>query len=124
MSTAWQARERARRCTSPSWRSRRFPPRSRDVQAAPVVEEKPVAVTPPSMEKPWWQTKEVVAPIVAGGGLTGAASVVQSFGGIPWQNLVVIVVAVFGGLIVYQLWSRHSDKAATKAKAARVGAAA
>lgn len=99
------------------------PARAVAVQAAPVVEAKPVAVVPPSLQKPWWQTKEVVAPVIAGGGLTGAASVVQSFGGIPWQNLIIIVVAVFGGLIVYQLWSRHADKQAAKEKAAQIGAA-
>jgi putative chitinase len=43
-----------------------------EVKAAPVTEEKPVPVpvTPPSLEKPWWQTKQVLTPVLTGGALT------------------------------------------------------
>lgn len=73
----------------------------------------PVIATPPSLEKPWWQSKEVVAPLVTGGGLTGGATLMESFGRVPWQNMLVLVGVAVVALIAYQLWSRRKDQKAT-----------
>lgn len=65
----------------------------------------PVTAAPPSLDKPWYQSKEVIAPIVTGGG----ASALQALSGFPWQNLLIVAVI---GLVAYLLWSRHNDKKA------------
>ncbi|WP_234842108.1 peptidoglycan-binding domain-containing protein [Sinorhizobium meliloti] len=66
-----------------------------EVNVAPVTEEKlvPVSVTPPSLDAPGWKSNEVITPSVIGGG----ASLLTAIGGIPWQNLLLILVA-FGGM--------------------------
>jgi putative chitinase len=69
------------------------PEQSKAIQAAPVVEVKEVPVKLENPEKPWYQLREVVVPILTGGGITGAGTLVEKFGGIPWQNLIIIVVA-------------------------------
>lgn len=72
------------------------------VTAAPVTEEKavPVAVTPDSMDAPWYKSKETIVPAITGGGLTSALAAV---GGIPWENLAIVVLAlvVAGGVLLY-----------------------
>ncbi|WP_234892158.1 hypothetical protein [Sinorhizobium meliloti] len=91
-STAMSGRKRTLQCTRRLWRS---PQAARpEVKAAPVTEEKPVPVpvTPPSLDAPWWKSKEVITPSVIGGG----ASLLTAIGGITWQNLLLILVA-FGG---------------------------
>lgn len=78
----------------------------------PVVVEvtKPVAVTPPALKEPWWKSREFVAPILTGGGLTGGATLMESFGRVPWQNLIVLIVLTILLLGGYQLWSRRKDQ--------------
>ena len=72
------------------------------VKAAPVTEEVavPVAVTPASLEAPWWKSKETWVPAVTGGGLTGGLAAV---GGMPWQNLALVLLALVaaGGVLLY-----------------------
>lgn len=70
----------------------------------------PVVATPPSLDKPWWQSKEVIGPLVTGGGLTGGATLMESFGRVPWQNMLVLVGVAIVGLIAYQLYSRRKDQ--------------
>lgn len=77
---------------------------TKDTRAAPVV------ALPASLEKPWYKTKEVVAPVIAGGGLTAGVSFMDSLGRLPWQNMLVLGGFVFAGLIGYLLWSRARDK--------------
>jgi putative chitinase len=82
--------------------------RPASIMAAPVtvtetVTEEvavPVAVKPESMDAPWWKSKETWVPAITGGGLTGGLATV---GGMPWENLVVIVAAliVAGGVLLY-----------------------
>jgi putative chitinase len=67
------------------------------------VRNAPVVATPVSLEKPWYQSKEVVAPLVTGGG----AATIQALSGFPWQNLLIVAVV---GLIAYSLWSRRNDQ--------------
>ncbi|KDR87719.1 chitinase [Agrobacterium sp. TS43] len=75
------------------------------VKAAPVVEEKPVPVTPPSLDAPWWKSKEVIVPVVTGGGLSSGLATV---GSMPWQNLALILLA-FGLAGAFLLWRKKSD---------------
>lgn len=76
------------------------------------VKPSPVTVAPPSLEKPWYQSKEVIAPIITGGGLTGGATLMESFGRVPWQNMLILVGVAVAGLIAYQLYSRRKDQKA------------
>lgn len=76
-----------------------------DVRAAPVVEEKAVPVTPPSLDAPWWKSKEVIVPAVTGGGLSSGLAAV---GSMPWQNLALILIA-FGLAGAFLLWRKKSD---------------
>ncbi|MDH1271284.1 peptidoglycan-binding protein [Rhizobium pusense] len=76
-----------------------------EVKAAPVVEEKPVPVTPPSLDAPWWKSKEVIVPVVTGSGLSSGLAAV---GSMPWQNLALILVA-FGLAGAFLLWRKKSD---------------
>lgn len=75
-----------------------------------TVRNAPVVSTPASLDKPWWQSKEVIAPIVTGGGLTGGATLMESFGRVPWQNMLVLVGVAIVGLVAYQLYSRRKDQ--------------
>lgn len=84
--------------------------------------EKPVAVTPPSLDRPWWQSKEVVMPALTGGGLAGGATVLESFGRVPLGHVLVLIaigVLLLGG---YLLWSRRKDQKAVARTAARIEA--
>ncbi|MDX0735904.1 glycoside hydrolase family 19 protein, partial [Sinorhizobium medicae] len=80
-----------------------------EVKAAPVTEEKlvPVPVTPPSLDAPWWKSKEVITPSVIGGG----ASLLTAIGGIPWQNLLLILIA-FAGIAGFLYWRKNADRKA------------
>ncbi|QCM12361.1 glycoside hydrolase family 19 protein [Agrobacterium tumefaciens] len=77
------------------------------VKAAPVTEEKPVpvAVTPPGLDAPWWKSKEVIVPVVTGGGLSSGLA---GIGSIPWQNLALVLLAfaLVGGFL---LWRKSVD---------------
>lgn len=84
---------------------------SNSVAVAPVTEEKAVAVTPPALKEPWWKSKEVVSTALTGGGVSTA---ITSLGGWQWQSLLVVVVALFLGLIGFLIWSRLSDRKATE----------
>ncbi|WP_234827998.1 peptidoglycan-binding protein [Sinorhizobium meliloti] len=64
-----------------------------EVKAAPVTEKSRYRSRPPSLYAPWWKSKEVITPSVIGGG----ASLLTVIGGIPWQNLLLILVA-FGAI--------------------------
>ncbi|KQR27244.1 chitinase [Rhizobium sp. Leaf155] len=75
------------------------------VKAAPVTEAVPVAVIPPSMEAPWWKSKEVIVPAVTGGGLSSGLA---AAGAMPWQNLALVLVA-FGLLGLFLLWRKSVD---------------
>ncbi|NSZ73936.1 glycoside hydrolase family 19 protein [Agrobacterium tumefaciens] len=75
------------------------------VKAAPVTEEKPVAVTPPSLDAPWWKSKEVLVPAFTGGTVTSSLAAV---GSIPWQNLAIILVAL-GLAGAFLLWRKKAD---------------
>lgn len=79
----------------------------------PIVVEvpKPVAVTPPALKEPWWKSKEVISTALTGGGVSTA---ITSLGGWQWQSLLVVVVALFLGLIGFLIWSRLSDRKATE----------
>ena len=69
------------------------PARASDVAAAPVVDEKPVAITPPALDKPVSQTAgfwERVAQLV---GLAG-------IGGASWLGDWRVILAIAGGLVV------------------------
>ncbi|RVK47164.1 glycoside hydrolase family 19 protein [Sinorhizobium meliloti] len=80
-----------------------------EVKTAPVSEEKPVPVpvTPPNLDAPWWKSKEVITPAVSGSG----ASILTAIGGIPWQNLLLILVA-FGGMAGFLYWRKNADRKA------------
>lgn len=82
-------------------------PKSQVMQtkAAPVTEETPVAVTPPSLDAPWWKSKEVLVPVVTGGGLTTGLGAVSSM---PWQNLALILAALAGAGL-FLLWRKRVD---------------
>ncbi|WP_244497237.1 MULTISPECIES: hypothetical protein [unclassified Ensifer] len=54
----------------------------------PVAEEIPVFVMPLSLDAPWWKSKEVSVPVISGGG----ALILTAIGGIPWQNLLIIII--------------------------------
>ncbi len=76
-----------------------------EVAAAPVVEKKTVPVTPPSLDAPWWKSKEVMAPSVIG----GAASLLAAIGDLPWQNLLLIILA-FAGVGGFLYWRKSADR--------------
>lgn len=72
------------------------------VKASPVTEEVavPVPVVPASLDAPWWKSKETWVPALTGGGLTGGLATV---GGMPWQNLLLIIgaLALAGGVLLF-----------------------
>lgn len=80
-----------------------------DVKAAPVTEEKPVPVpvTPPSLNAPWWKSKEVIVPAVTSSG----ASLVAAIGGMPWQNLALIL-GTAGVIVGFLYWRKNADRKA------------
>lgn len=81
---------------------------SDEVAAAPVVEEKevekPVAVTPPGMDAPWYQSKEILGPVAGGGG----AAALSAIGSIPWENLLLILAA-FAAVGLFLYWRKRVD---------------
>ena len=81
---------------------------------APVVVEKeiktPVPVTPPSLEKPWWQSKEVIGPVLTGGLFGGIGTFFEKFGGIPFENLALLLGAGIVTLVVVLLILRRRDQ--------------
>lgn len=90
------------------------PARAKTVQAAPVVEVEKVPVKLGNPEKPFWKSKEFIATTLTGGGLTGAVSAV---GTIPWQNLIILLVAAFLGLMGFLAWSHIRDRHKQEQKA-------
>lgn len=84
---------------------------SNKVAAAPVVVEtlQAVAVKTPSTKTPWYLSKEFLAPAITGGGLTGGATMMEKFGSIPWQNLLVIGLLGFGVLTAVLMIQRYRD---------------
>ncbi|ATE84737.1 chitinase [Sinorhizobium sp. LM21] len=86
-----------------------------EVKAAPVVEEKPVPVTPPSLDAPWWKSKEVIVPAVSGGG----ASILTAIGGIPWQNLLILLLALVG-IAGFLYWRKSADRKAVAKQVERM----
>lgn len=67
--------------------------RADDVQAAPVVEEKPVAVTPAELDKPIGKTGGFWERIGQLGGLSAIA-------GFTWLGDWKVILAITGGLVV------------------------
>lgn len=86
------------------------PQRSEHVAPAPVVETVPVPVAPKSLEAPWYKSKEFWLPTVTGGGLTGGATVMEKFGSVPWQNLLVLMIGAFVLMTAILLIRRHQTK--------------
>ncbi|SMF66113.1 hypothetical protein SAMN02982989_3438 [Xaviernesmea oryzae] len=84
----------------------------------PVEKPVPVPVTPPSLEKPWWQSKEVVGPVLTGGIFGGIGTFFEKFGGIPFENLALLLVAGVVALVAVLLFLRRRDQ---KAVAKQVG---
>lgn len=98
---------------------------SDDVAIAPVTETKevevkvdnPVPVKIAELEKPWYKNPSVLGPIVGTAGVGGTLSVVgetgtkvvQGIGGIPWQNLAIIVGAVVV-MALFMIWRRDQNK--------------
>lgn len=82
--------------------------RSDDVQAGPVVTEKPVAVPAPGLEKPWYQSPEIIGPAAAGPALTGLAA-------FDWRALAIIVPLI----LIFVVWLIiRRDRAKEKQNAA------
>lgn len=79
--------------------------------SSPITEKVAVAVTPASLDAPWWKSKEVIVPVVTGGGLTGGLAAV---GQMPWQNLALVLLAL-GAAGGFLYWRKHSDAKAVKA---------
>ncbi|WP_236770989.1 hypothetical protein [Agrobacterium tumefaciens] len=75
------------------------------IKAAPVTKEKPVAVTPQSLDAPWWKSKEVVVPVATG---TGHSSSLAAIGSMPWQNLALCLLA-FAVAGAFPLWRKKAD---------------
>jgi putative chitinase len=90
------------------------PARAKTVQAAPVVEVEKMPVKLGNPEKPFWKSKEFIATTLTGGGLTGAVSAV---GTIPWQNLIILLVAAFLALMGFLAWSHIRDRHKQEQKA-------
>ncbi len=90
-----------------------------EIKVAPVTEEKPVPVpvpvTPPSLDAPWWKSKEVIVPAVSGGG----ASILTAIGGIPWQNLLIVLLAL-GGIAGFLYWRKTADRKAVAQQVERM----
>lgn len=84
---------------------------SSKVQAAPVVVEtvQAVAVKTPSAKTPWYLSKEFLAPLITGGGLTAGATMLEKFGSIPWENLLVLCVFGFAALMTVLMIQRYRD---------------
>lgn len=93
------------------------PGRVRAVKASPVTEEKPVAVMPQSLDAPWWQSKEILGPAAGG----GAATTLTALGSIPWQNLLLILVA-FGAVSGFLYWRKRVDAKDVRSRAGEVEA--
>lgn len=70
----------------------------------PVLVDKPVAVTPPGMDAPWYQSKEILGPVAGGGG----AAALSAIGSIPWENLLLILVA-FTAVGGFLYWRKRVD---------------
>lgn len=70
-----------------------------------MTEEKPVAVTPPSLDAPWWKSEEVVVPVAT---RTGLSSSLAAIGSMPWQNLALVVLA-FAVAGAFPLWRKEAD---------------
>lgn len=88
------------------------------IKPAPVTSDKAVAVTPPSLDAPWWKSKEVIVPLVTGGGVT---SLMSAVGSVPWQNLAVVLLglAAAGGFL---LWRKSRDAKAVAVRVEGLGA--
>lgn len=89
-----------------------------------IIVEQPVAVTPSALERPWWQSKEIIVPSLTGGALTGGATLMESFGKVPLPHLLVMIIVAFVVAGGWLFWSRHKEKAETEAKAKAVEARA
>lgn len=92
------------------------------VTVAPVVEQTrvPVAVAPPALEKPWYLSKEFLAPALTATGLGGITGGLKDFGSIPTLNLVVLIVAAFAILGAVLLYRRSRDRRSVQAQSALI----
>lgn len=98
----------------------------RHVTASPVIETQvveqevpvPVPVTAPSQDAPWWKAKETWVPVIG----SGATTVLGGLGGIPWQNLAILLLAgvfITGALLVL----RRKDQKIVATQVAAINAA-
>lgn len=99
----------------------------KETAVAPVVETvtktETVAVTPPSMDAPWWKSKETIVPLISGGGGATLLGGIGSAGNMPTANLIVLVCALFGilaaaGVVLYVL--KKKDAKIVEAQAAAI----
>jgi hypothetical protein len=81
-----------------------------------VPVEVPVPVTPPSMEVPWWRSKEFLAPVFSATGLGAVSSFFEKFGGIPIWNLVAILGFTTLALVIVLLYFKRRDVQRVEAK--------
>lgn len=98
-----------------------------EVKASPIVENtvttEAVPITAPSADAPWYKSKEVIVPLVTGGGLSTIGGTMQSFGSLPIANLIVLLVFGFGVLAAVLYVLKKKDQKIVQAQVAAVNAA-
>lgn len=95
--------------------------RREEVRNAPVTEDRAIPVTPPSLDQPWYKSKEFVGTLVTGGGITGASAFMEKLGSVPWQNVAVLVAAALVCLGGFLLYRRSLDKKKVEKIASSIG---
>lgn len=102
-----------------------------ETASAPVVETvtqtEAVAVTAPSMDAPWWKSKETIVPLIAGGGGSTLLGSVGAAGNMPTANLIVLVLSLFGilaaaGVVLYVLKKKDAKIVQAKVEAVQASA--
>lgn len=97
--------------------------KKRHAEGQPIIEKEvtvevekqiPVPVTPPSLDKPWWQSKEVVGPVLTGGIFGSIGTFFEKFGGIPFENLALLLGAGVVVLVIVLLILRRRDQKAVE----------
>ena len=95
--------------------------RERHLEGQPKVIEKvtveqpvPVPVTPPSLETPWYKSKEVLAPVGTLLGAGGVSTFFEKFGGIPFENLALLLGFTTVVLVGFLVWRKRKDWQAVK----------
>lgn len=91
--------------------------RDQDVKAAPVAEEKPVAVPVKELEKPGWQSPEVLIPAIT----PILAPLMTFLGGLDWRVAIALFV-VLAGFAAFLIVRRDRMKATQAATVQRIEA--